>query len=76
MSRPEKTEGLRERKRRETRLRLNVDPLALRKSWDDNPARARLYDWAMGLDVWKSRPTAPGEGRYRRGVGVAAGYWL
>ncbi len=60
----------------EAALRLNVDPLALRKSWDDNPARARLYDWAMGLDVWKSRPTAPGEGRYRRGVGVAAGYWL
>jgi xanthine dehydrogenase YagR molybdenum-binding subunit len=60
----------------EAALRLDVDPIALRKRWDDNPARARLYDWAMGLDVWKLRPTAPGEGRFRRGVGVAAGYWL
>jgi xanthine dehydrogenase YagR molybdenum-binding subunit len=60
----------------EAALRLAVDPIALRKRWDDNPARARLYDWAAGLDVWKSRPTAPGQGRYRRGVGVAAGYWL
>ena len=30
----------------------------------------------MGLDVWKARPTSAGEGRFRRGVGVAAGYWL
>ena len=60
----------------EAALRLGVDPIALRKSWDGNPARARLYDWAMGLEVWKSRTAAPGEGRFRRGVGVAAGYWL
>ncbi len=60
----------------EAALRLDIDPLALRKRWDANPARARLYDWAMGLDVWKSRKAPSGEGRYRRGVGVAGGYWL
>ncbi|HXT07244.1 MAG TPA: molybdopterin-dependent oxidoreductase [Roseiarcus sp.] len=60
----------------EAALRLGVDPLALRKVWDDNPSRARLYDWAMGLDVWKTRPSMPGHGRFRRGVGVAAAYWL
>ena len=60
----------------EAALRLGVDPIALRKRWDGNPTRARLYDWAMGLDVWKTRGAPAGEGRYRRGVGVAAGYWL
>src|ERR1700756_5296671 len=31
----------------------------------------------MGLDVWKRRqPAASQGGRYRRGVGVATGYWL
>ena len=60
----------------EAALRLGVDALALRKRWDANPTRGRLYDWAMGLDAWKSRPSSPGEGRFRRGVGAAAGYWL
>ena len=59
----------------EAAQRLGIDPLAMRKRMGNNPARARLYDWAMGLDVWKTRG-APGEGRYRRGVGAAAGYWL
>ena len=61
----------------EAALRLAVDPIALRRRWDANPIRARLYDWATGLDMWRTRPAAPAsEGRYRRGVGVAAGYWL
>ena len=31
----------------------------------------------LGLDVWRNRPApASQNGRYRRGVGVAAGYWL
>src|SRR4051812_22353468 len=56
--------------------RLKVDPIALRKRWDTDPNRGRLYDWAAGLDVWKNRkdPSAQ-SGRYRRGVGVATGYW-
>jgi xanthine dehydrogenase YagR molybdenum-binding subunit len=60
----------------EAARRIGMDPLAMRKRMDKNPARARLYDWAMGLDVWKTRGAPPGEGRYRRGVGAAAGYWL
>jgi xanthine dehydrogenase YagR molybdenum-binding subunit len=61
----------------EAAIRLKTDPIALRKRWDHNPNRHRLYDWAAGLEPWRRRG-APGSdtGRYRRGVGVAAGYWL
>ncbi len=60
----------------EAAIRIGMDPLEMRKRMDPNPARAKLYDWARGLDVWKTRGAPPGEGRYRRGVGAAAGYWL
>lgn len=61
----------------EAALRLKVDPIALRKRWDPDPNRQRLYDWAAGLEVWRNRkPAASQTGRYRRGVGVASGYWL
>jgi xanthine dehydrogenase YagR molybdenum-binding subunit len=61
----------------EAALRLKVDPLSLRKRWDIDPNRQRLYDWASSLDVWRNRnPAAAQSGRFRRGVGVAAGYWL
>src|SRR5207249_2905547 len=61
----------------EAALRMKVDPIALRKRWDPDPNRGRLYDWAMELDVWKNRnDPALQTGRYRRGVGVATGYWL
>jgi xanthine dehydrogenase YagR molybdenum-binding subunit len=61
----------------EAALRMNVDPIELRKRWDPDPNRGRLYDWAMELDVWRNRKSpATQSGRYRRGVGVATGYWL
>jgi len=61
----------------EAAQRMKVDPIALRKRWDPDPNRQRLYDWALGLDVWRNRkPIAAQSGRYRRGVGVATGYWL
>ena len=61
----------------EAALRMKVDPIALRKRWDPNPNRQRLYDWASGLEVWRNMPTPASQtGRYRRGVGVATGYWL
>jgi xanthine dehydrogenase YagR molybdenum-binding subunit len=61
----------------EAALRMKIDPIALRKRWDPNPNRQRLYDWAAGLDVWRNRKTSAAQtGRYRRGVGVATGYWL
>jgi len=61
----------------EAALRMNVDPIALRKRWDPDPNRQRLYDWAAGLELWRNRkPASSQTGRYRRGVGVATGYWL
>jgi CO/xanthine dehydrogenase Mo-binding subunit/aerobic-type carbon monoxide dehydrogenase small subunit (CoxS/CutS family) len=61
----------------EAALRMKVDPIHLRKRWDPDPNRQRLYDWASGLDVWRNRkPASSRSGRYRRGVGVASGYWL
>jgi xanthine dehydrogenase YagR molybdenum-binding subunit len=61
----------------EAALRLKVDPIQLRKRWDNNPNRKRLYDWATNLDCWRAKVAATADmGRYRRGVGAAAGYWL
>lgn len=61
----------------EAALRLGMDPIALRKMWDPDPNRQRLYDWASQLDIWRRLASAPPQsGRYRRGVGVATGYWF
>jgi xanthine dehydrogenase YagR molybdenum-binding subunit len=61
----------------EAALRMDVDPIQLRKRWDPDPNRQRLYDWAASLDAWRTRKPASSQiGRYRRGVGVATGYWL
>jgi xanthine dehydrogenase YagR molybdenum-binding subunit len=61
----------------EAALRLKSDPVQLRKRWDPNPDRQRLYDWASGLEAWRAYSSMPaGAGRFRRGVGVASGYWF
>ena len=61
----------------EAALRMNTDPIALRRRWDTDPNRQRLYEWAAGLEAWRNaRPSTEKSGRYRRGVGVASGYWL
>jgi xanthine dehydrogenase YagR molybdenum-binding subunit len=59
----------------EAALRMKVDPIALRKRWDPDPNRQRLYDWASEVQRSVKTPAAQ-TGRYRRGVGVATGYWL
>jgi xanthine dehydrogenase YagR molybdenum-binding subunit len=57
--------------------RLGEDPIALRRRLDDDPLRLRLYRWAEQLELWRRRlPTGSGRGRYRRGIGVAAGNWV
>jgi xanthine dehydrogenase YagR molybdenum-binding subunit len=61
----------------EAALRMQIDPIELRKRWDPDPNRQRLYDWASKLELWRNAKAAsPQNGRYRRGVGVATGYWL
>jgi xanthine dehydrogenase YagR molybdenum-binding subunit len=61
----------------EAAQRLTIDPIALRQRWDGDPNRQRLYRWASSLEVWRNRPAPHSQtGRFRRGVGVASGYWL
>jgi xanthine dehydrogenase YagR molybdenum-binding subunit len=61
----------------EAALRMKIDPITLRKRWDPDPNRQRLYEWASGLELWRNAKTPMSQtGRYRRGVGVATGYWL
>jgi xanthine dehydrogenase YagR molybdenum-binding subunit len=61
----------------EAALRMQIDPIKLRQRWDTDPNRQRLYEWAAGLEVWRNAKAASSkDGRYRRGVGVASGYWL
>ena len=57
--------------------RSGVDPIALRQRWDGNPKRRALYEWAAALPAWTDRqPAGSPDGRFRRGVGVAATNWL
>jgi xanthine dehydrogenase YagR molybdenum-binding subunit len=57
--------------------RLGEDPIALRRRLDPDPLRQRLYGWAEALELWRGRlETGSQSGRYRRGVGVAAGNWV
>lgn len=61
----------------ESAKRLGVDPIALRQRWDTDWHRQRLYSWAAGLPAWQSRNASGRQsGRFRRGVGFAAGSWL
>src|SRR5579864_5589709 len=61
----------------EAALRMQIDPIKLRQRWDTDPNRQRLYEWAARLEVWRNAKGASAQsGRYRRGVGVASGYWL
>jgi len=57
--------------------RCGEDPIALRRRWDGNPKRRALYEWAAALPAWTGRrPAGSPDGRFRRGVGVAATNWL
>lgn len=56
---------------------VGLDPLEVRLTIDGNKNRRALYEWARDLEIWKTRPvTASADGRFRRGVGVAASNWL
>ncbi len=56
---------------------IGMDPIDLRRRWDGNEKRQALYDWASALPVWRERTAAgAGDGRYRRGVGIASANWL
>lgn len=53
---------------------VGADPIELRRSWG-HENRAALYEWALSHPLWCQREE-PGDGRLRRGVGVAFGSWV
>ncbi|TJZ44134.1 2Fe-2S iron-sulfur cluster binding domain-containing protein [Streptomyces piniterrae] len=56
--------------------RQGRDPLELRRAWDTEPVRRRLYDWVATATPWPERgPVAAGGGPVRRGLGLAAAAW-
>lgn len=55
--------------------RLGVDPVAMRREWNDRPLREAMYDWVENHALWALRRQA-GRGRLRRGVGAAFGSWF
>ena len=59
----------------ELALRLERDPLELRRSWGAEGALSALYRWVEERSLWRERPPA-GLGRFRRGVGLAFGFWM
>ena len=53
------------------------DPIDVRRRWDPNEGRRRLYEWAQALPAWRDRPAHGSQrGRYRRGIGLAASTWM
>nr|AGD95045.1 oxidase [Streptomyces melanovinaceus]BAO84851.1 putative dehydrogenase [Streptomyces melanovinaceus] len=56
--------------------RFGEDPLDLRRRWDTEPVRRRLYDWADEATPWRARgPVAVDTGPLRRGLGLATASW-
>jgi xanthine dehydrogenase YagR molybdenum-binding subunit len=61
----------------EMALARREDPIAVRRRWDGNPGRLRLYDAVSKVTLWSERgPAGADTGRHRRGVGVAAAGWF
>lgn len=56
---------------------LNIDPVALRRKWDDSDVREALYDWAESIPEWRNRSKAgSSSGRFKSGIGLAIGNWF
>ncbi len=61
----------------EVAFQRGEDPLALRRRWDVHKIRQHLYGWVETLPLWTDRGSvASDRGRFRRGVGLAAGTWF
>lgn len=56
---------------------LGVDPIELRKKWDENGQDAALYEYLAEIPAWQARDQLRSDtGRFRRGVGLGVGHWL
>lgn len=53
------------------------DAVELRKRWDPNPNRQKLYRWAEAIPAWSGRAAqAADKGRYRYGIGLGSSVWF
>lgn len=54
-----------------------LDPIALRRRWNQNDNRERVLAWAEGVPLWRDRrPPESDKGRFRRGIGLASASWF
>ncbi|MCB9162338.1 MAG: molybdopterin-dependent oxidoreductase [Caldilineaceae bacterium] len=61
----------------ELAAQLGLDPVALRRRWfPEHAIRNRLLDWVEAIPTWQARDAQRGDGRLRRGVGMATATWL
>ena len=57
--------------------KYGLDPLALRRKWDNHSHDQQLFDYLEEVPAWQARDkVAADKGRYKRGVGLALGHWL
>jgi xanthine dehydrogenase YagR molybdenum-binding subunit len=53
------------------------DPVALRRRFNHNENRERVFAWAADTPLWRERPPPQSDkGRHRRGIGLASGTWM
>lgn len=56
---------------------MEKDPINLRLEWDKHQLRQQLYRKAKDTELWQRRqPNGSETGRFRTGIGVAAGNWF
>ncbi|MEZ5039209.1 MAG: molybdopterin-dependent oxidoreductase [Saprospiraceae bacterium] len=57
--------------------KIGMDPIALRRKWDNNEIRPPLYDWAEKIPAWANRgPVNTSNERFKKGIGLAIGNWF
>ncbi len=62
----------------EAAVKHQLDPVAMRRKWwPDHAIKNRLLDWVESLPAWQTRgAVGSDEGRYKRGIGLAATQWF
>jgi len=62
----------------EAAYKHDLDPVTMRRKWDpDHEIKNRLLDWVETIPAWQKRGKVnEGNGRFKRGLGLAMAQWL